>query len=168
MVATGLEALVSCLDDETVRSFVIEVPPFSAEEIEARVEIINGLVVTGVLPDLCTSNDWPCPFAYLHETPEYDVDVELDKAAADYALAGQMVKEWQAKQKKAQEKVKTVLGEREKVATEAYTVSRYEQQNPGRYDKQAMLDDGVLHRYFKEGSSGERIKITARGERDDV
>lgn len=97
MVATGLEAVVACVEDGQVRTFGIEVPPFTKKDIYDRVEGMEVWVQGVMLPPECSQSDYPCPVAYLHEKPEYEADEVLDQLVTDREFNRQMVKEWQAK-----------------------------------------------------------------------
>jgi hypothetical protein len=162
MLAKDMELMVTCLDSETIRSFIIETPPFTLQQVEQRVREILTFA-GGDLPALCSQTDWPCPVAYLHIDPDYDLDPELDLAAKDSLFARQMIKEWKTKQDRADKKVQELRAGRDRVRTEQVTVSWYEQSGAGRYDKDAMIADGVLDRYFTPGKSSTRMKITEKG-----
>lgn len=168
MWATEMEACIACYDGENLRTFVIEMPPIDYPDVNVRVSSVAGWVTEGELPLVCTSNDYPCPVAYLHETPDTDDDPELDRLCADYDAAGMMVKEWTAKQKKVQEKIREALGGREKVRTGEWTVTAYEQKGSTRWNAEALeahLGDEVAA-FRTVGAPSSRLKITKRGAAD--
>ena len=164
MHALGMEAMVTCLDGEEVKSFVIEVPPFSLEQIEARCMDIAEAVATQNLPVACSQADYPCPVAYLHETPEVDEDEELDAKVALYAFHAEQVKYHKRLADDAKDLIEAHLGDREQVNTASSKVSRYTQKNPDKVDKDAMRRDGVYELYVTPGGDSTRIKITSRGD----
>ena len=164
MLALNMEAMVTCLDDTgTVQSFVIETPPFIRADIEQRLGEIAAIVDSGVLPQECSSNDYPCPVAYLHETPELDADPILDKMVADYWFAAKMLKEWKAKQDAAKKKIQTYVGVRDRTETETSLVTVYEQAGPATWDTDRMILDGIIPDLYRTpGASSTRIKITKK------
>lgn len=164
MIALGMEAMVTCLDGEEVKSFVIEVPPFSLEQIEARCMEIAEAVATQNLPVMCSQADYPCPVAYLHETPEFEEDEWLDELVKNYDFCSWQVKDLTEKRDGIKQQIEQHLGDREQVNTATSKVSRYTQKNPDKVDKDAMRRDGVYELYVTPGGDSTRIKITSRGD----
>jgi hypothetical protein len=162
MLALDMEAMVTCLDGEEVKSFVIEVPPFSLEDIEARCIDIAEAVALNQLPVGCSQADWPCPVAYLHEEPEFEEDDTLDSLVISYAFWTEEEKLAKRSKDEAKERIEAHLGERESVNTQASKVSRYTQKNPDKVDKDALRRDGLYETYVTPGGESTRIKITAR------
>jgi hypothetical protein len=162
MLALDMEAMVTCLDGEEVKSFVIEVPPFSLEDIEARCIDIAEAVALNQLPVGCSQADWPCPVAYLHEEPEFDTDDALDDLVFWYAEAVAIEADGKAKKEEAKKRIEKHLGDREQVNTALSKVSRYTQKNPDKVDKDALRRDGLYEVYVTPGGESTRLKITAR------
>lgn len=165
MLATGLEAVVACVDDGRLKTFGIEVPPFSWAEIERRVETIETLVRAGELPAACEKDDYPCPFAYLHEAQPVAVDEELDALVSAWHLLDKQAKQLTDSAKAARDRVQAKMGDTEKIVTNLATVSVYEQAGPATWDQDAMKADGVWEKYRVPGKSSRRMKITMRGSR---
>jgi hypothetical protein len=164
MIALDMEAMVTCLDGEEVKSFVIEVPPFHLTDIESRCLEIAEAVALGQLPVGCSQNDYPCPFAYLHETPEHDEDEWLDTLVDTYAEACRNIATYTEVKAEYKEKIEAHLGDREQVNTTRSKVSRYTQKNPDKVDKDALRRDGLYETYVTPGGDSTRIKITSRDE----
>jgi hypothetical protein len=165
MHATGLEAYVTCWTEEDgVRGFGIERPPFSIQEIRGRVEQIAGIVNSGQLPVACTSADYPCPFAYLHESPPVDDDPAISKLVADYQFQDRMVKEWKGKMDATKARITDLLGDRETVTVDVGKVTRYTMTPADKIDRDAMKADGVYAKYATPGVATTAVKITPKKE----
>jgi hypothetical protein len=181
MHATGLEAYVTCLPgwgktidemaatgavygEDAVAGFGIEVPPFSIQEIRGRVEQIAGIVTSGQLPVACTSQDYPCPFAYLHESPPVDDDPAISKLVADYQFQDRMVKEWKGKMDATKARITDLLGDRETVTGDVGKVTRYTMTPADKIDRDAMKADGVYAKYATPGVATTAVKITPKKE----
>ena len=165
MVATGLEAVIACVEDGTVRTFGVEVPPFSREDILTRVMQILVQMDAG-LPPHCSQDDYPCPYVYLHEPKDVDDDPILDALVREYTVHDDTAKAAKAAQDAVKERIRRHMGDREKVETERAVVSVYEQAAPAKWDTDLMVADGLNpDRYRKQGAPSTRIKIT---ERDDA
>lgn len=167
MVASGLEAVVACVDEGRVKTFGIEAL-YSADSIQARVAEIRSWVEQGELPAGCSQADWPCDFRYLHEPDER---VELDDPAllaaieTDQHLA-QMIGDAAATRKEAKEVLDGLLpGELGRYAVGGYNLTTYEQAGAARLDEDKMRADGIeVETYRVVGKSSRRTKITPRGE----
>jgi hypothetical protein len=165
MHATGLEAYVTCWTEEGgVRGFGIERPPFSIQEIRGRVEQIAAVVSSGQLPVACTSQDYPCPFAYLHESPPVDDDPAISKLVADYQFQDRMVKEWKGKMDATKARITDLLGDRESVTVDVGKVTRYTMTPADKIDRDAMKADGVYAKYATPGTPTTAVKITPKKE----
>ena len=162
MIGTGLEAIVTCFDGDTIKSFVIEVPPYTLNQIQFRAGTIAGLANDAELPRRCTQNDYPCPVAYLHETEDPVEDETLDALVADYDHQSMMIKEWEAKKKRTTKKIEEYAAGQD-ITTVSSKVSFYEQSAADRIDRDAMKADGVYERYATPGTTSPRMKITKRG-----
>ena len=87
MVATGLECVMACLnDDGRVETFGIETPPHSRQEIINRVVTIEDWVARGELPPECSQQDFPCPYFPRVCTGDARIDIE-DTELAELLLA---------------------------------------------------------------------------------
>jgi hypothetical protein len=165
MHATGLEAYVTCwTEEDEVRGFGIEVPPFSMEDIHIRVAQIAYMVETNELPVACSSNDYPCPFAYLHESPPVDDDPAISKLVADYQFQDRMVKEWKGKMDATKARITDLLGDRETVTVDVGKVTRYTMTPADKIDRDAMKADGVYAKYATPGVATTAVKITPKKE----
>lgn len=159
MLATGLEAVVACVEEGQVRTFGVETPPYDLSAITTLVAFMEDHVEAGRLPVTCSQSDYPCPVAYLHEKPEYEADEVLDQLVTDREFNRQMVKEWQAKvasldARIAEYAVTDIETPTSKVTH--YTTTRTT------YDHDAMEKDGIdLSKYatIKESQS---IRITKK------
>lgn len=167
MHATGLEAMVCCLDDGQIKSFVIEVPPFTIAAIEARVGQIIGWADSGTLPAECSQNDYPCPFVYLHEAADLDEDEAIDVLVAQWVQADIDEKHAKAAKNEIAEMVKRAMGDRTEITTASSKVSIYEQKGPSKWDEALMMADGIsAEKYRRPGQPSTRIKITPQGEKN--
>ena len=170
MHATGLEAYVTCWSEEDgVRGFGIEVPPFTMQDIEDRVASIALYVDANQLPNVCTSNDYPCPFLYLHEAPEYEDDPVLDQMVAEYEVHGDTMRAAKAAQDAVKQRIKAHVAGREKVETAGSVVSVYEQASPKKYDMDAIeevmqANHQSIGDYLYKQTTSTRMKITVRSD----
>jgi hypothetical protein len=167
MHALGLEQMVSCLEDGRVKSFVIEVPPFSLEEIRLRRKAIEAWEQ---LPPECEEgcfDAWSCPYRYLHDKPAVVENAEIDRLAEmydEYRMAEKLGKEGMARAKAELEKL-MVFDDR--IETQTSIVTKYEAASPARYDMEAIriaLDDQniPLDSYLLPEKKSPRMKITRK------
>ena len=130
MVATGLEAVVACVEDGQVRTFGIEVPPFGADDILLRVGRMEEWIVHRVaegakIEDLaCSQSDYPCPVAYLHDKREVVEDKELDHLFGVYSALKRVKDDVDRRMKIAREQIDAHLGLSDSLTTEAGTATR--------------------------------------------
>lgn len=165
MAATGMEAIVACVEDGQVWTFGVEVAPFTVEDIRTRVMTIETLAEEGILPAACEQNDYPCPFAYLHETVRDEPDRELDALIEQWAYWDGREREGKEGKKQVAAQILTRMGDREAYDTDGAKVSVYEQAGPSKWDEAAMVADGIDPSiYKKKGSPSVRMKITLREE----
>lgn len=165
MAATGMEAVVACVEDGQVLTFGVEVAPFTPEDIRDRVMTIETLAEEGILPNACEQNDYPCPFAYLHETVRDEADRELDALIDQWAYWDQREKDAKEGKKQAAAQISIHMGDRETYDANRAKVSIYEQAGPSKWDEKLMVADGIdPSRYKKPGSPSVRMKITLREE----
>jgi hypothetical protein len=157
MVATGLEAVLACwTEDEGVRTFGIETPPFDMVAIVARAGEIKAAVTD--LPATCSQADWPCPYAYLHDQPEVVEDTLLDAFAMEYQRYADAEKE----AKFHKDLFRDRLMEHGGGVTEGWKVT-VSDATTSRYDYAQMEADGIdLSRYRTESVS-KRVRVTKRG-----
>lgn len=164
----SVEALIVCIEDGEFKSFVIEVPPFDYPDLNVRVSDIANQVAAGVVPAACTSNDYPCPVAYLHEQAEDEEDFALDmycqqreeaKAVRDEADA--LVKDYDAK-------IREHLASTDRT-TGSWKVTFYEQKGSIRWDAAGLekILGPEVHEFRTVGVPSSRMKITKRGADDD-
>lgn len=163
MLATELEAYVTCWgEDHGVRGFVIEVPPFGLEQVEARVQEIASIVESGMLPQLCSQRDYPCPVVYLHEDADEAVDDPgLDLLVEKYGMFARREKEAAEQKKVVQAEIRAHVTSDDTLTTRGSKVTVYQQAAATRYDYDAMRRDGIdLDAYAIVGKTSERVKIT--------
>jgi hypothetical protein len=163
MVASGLEAVIACVEEGQVRTFGIETPIYTADEIQARVQTIREYVQAGDLPKVCSSDDWPCGWNYLHEDPPRDIDPALDELGLQRARLLADRKALDLGIKDVEEAFKShCAGQNRK--TELFTVTTYTQAGPAKWDTDLMEADGVpVDKYRVAGKPSVRTKITTRG-----
>ena len=165
MHALQKEALIACVEDSQVHTFVIEKPPISLDDIYQRVNEIEKIASAYLLPTECSSHDYPCPFVYLHEDTDDTVeDTELDKLVALYDQAVADEKIAKARKDEYRAAILEMMGDRTKVETASAKVSVYEQAAPARINEDRMRADGINPDDYKvAGSPSTRIKITSKG-----
>lgn len=163
MIAAGLEAVIACYDG-AVRTFGIELPIYTREQIVARVQAIRWAAAEGAPPSACTSDDYPCPFVYLHEDPPRDVDPDLDEMGLQRARLLAEKKSLELGIKDIEDAIKTHC-EGCNVKTELVTVTTYSQAGPAKWDTDLMVADGIdPDKYRIAGKPSMRTKITTKGE----
>lgn len=128
MAATGLEAVVACVEDGQVRTFGIEVAPYSLDDITGRVQFMENAVehqrLSPVHMMACSQNDYPCPVAYLHDRPEVIDDPILDQLLANYAADKQIKDRADQSLRETRDAIDTHLGLSDTLTTAAGTVTR--------------------------------------------
>jgi hypothetical protein len=161
MVATGLEAVVACVEDGQVKTFGIEVPPFDLDAIERRVIGMEIQVKDGSVPSWCSQADFPCPVAYLHDRAEVVEDQALDALVDEYGA-------WKAVKDKADEDMKRLrgaidahLGIDDTRTTAAGTVTRYTTTRVS-YDTKAAIADGIDLTAYAKTSTSTSVRVTPR------
>ena len=163
MLALELEAYVTCWDEENgVRGFVIETPPYPLTAVEGRLAEIAGWVSSGQLPQLCTVNDYPCPFVYLHEDDVEVVDDPiLDQLVAEYDYWAAREKDAGQQKKDYQTAIRDHITRDETVTSGGSKVTRYERKAAARYDMDRMRADNVpVDDYLIEGKPSVQVRIT--------
>jgi hypothetical protein len=163
MVATGLECVVACYDG-AVRTFGIEAPPFTRDEIVDRVTLIENLASLGVLPDHCSQADWPCGYPCVQPDDRTEItDPALIDKADQYLQLLAAIADLSVAKDALYAELKAMPPGKYLVGPAALTV--YEQAGPTTLDKAAMKAAGIdLARYEKQGKPSLRAKVTRRGE----
>lgn len=124
MVATGLEAVVACVEDGQVRTFGIEVPPFDVDAIERRIIGMEINVKDGTVPSVCSQSDFPCPVAYLHDKREVVEDPVLTELLLAYQRAKEARDMEDGFMKGLRRRIGDHLGLSDTLTTEAGTATR--------------------------------------------
>jgi hypothetical protein len=166
MVATGLEAVVACLDEGGVHTFGIEVPPFGLGAITARVLELEAHAASGALPDdpgYC--NQSFCPFPYLHDAgPEETEDEVLDGYASEYEVGRLM----ESDGKKIKESARDAMMAYGGGLTPNWKVTISEVDGRKSLDEKAMKADGIdVEKYRKVGAPSKRLSVTKRDPFED-
>lgn len=163
MAATGLEAVVACVDDGTVKTFGIEVAPYTVEDIRKRVLSVEFMVETGVWPE-CTSRDFPCPFfprQCTHAVEEVAFDPIADSYAAAYMTAKREEKARRDEAEEARAKLLAHLDERDTVTTDTYKVTRYATTRTNR-DFKAIKAAGIDLAPYETTTESVSLRVTER------
>lgn len=163
MLSTDLEAVIACLDSETVKTFGVEIPPFDLEYITGRISTIEALVVAG-LPDACEINNGDsCPFRYLHgDAVEVVEDEMLDENVRSYEYWRLIRKDAEVNMKNFQSVLTEHLADRDTITTANSKVTRYTTERRT-IDKVAMADDGIDVGKYEKVSISEGLRVTTRG-----
>jgi len=163
MHALKKEALIACLDNSEIRTFVIEIAPFSILDIEERVTQIERLAADNTLPKICSSNDYPCPFAYLHEEPELEDDTILDELVFRYDMEIEAERIAKARKDELRIEIMQHMDGRAKVETATSKVTVYEQAGSSRISEDLLKAAGINPEDYKvKGASSTRIRITPK------
>jgi hypothetical protein len=168
MHALGLEAYVTCWDEENgVRGFVIEQPPYTMQDITDRLISINEWVKIGQLPQLCTVKDYPCPFVYLHEDDvEVVDDPALDQLVAEYDYWAGQEKTAAEQKKQKQQLIRDHIVQDETVTSGGSKVTRYERKAAARYDMEGVRRTLMercsidLDAFLMDGKPSTQVRIT--------
>lgn len=166
MHALSAEALIACVDEGEIRTFVIERPPYTLDDIYRRVRSIEEIVQSGVLPAECSVRNYPCPFVYLHEDPEdTETDDTLDRLAAAYQAAANIEKTAKADKDRYRDALLRHVGDRGKVDTDQYRVKVYEQAAPARISEDLLRAAGLNPDDYKiPGAISTRVRVTGKEE----
>jgi hypothetical protein len=167
MVATGLEAVIACVEDGRVKTFGIEVPPFDLAAITERVAGMEAQVEAGKLPSVCSQKDYPCAFAALcrHEEPEFVEDAPLDALVLNYQDWVTKEKEAKAGKDQARTMIEGYLGEHKSLETASAKVTRVSTRR-GTIQKDLLVDLGVDVEAVTKYTVTESLRITQKGESD--
>jgi hypothetical protein len=164
MVATGLEAVIACVDDGRVKTFGIEVPPYDYADLVARVASMERAVEAGTLPP-CSQADYPCPVAYLHEKPDTIEDTVLDALVIVYDGFVADEKRVKAGKDDARKAILAHLGEAEKMETATSKVTRFTTTRAS-LDKDDLdiflTGHGARLSDFEKRSESESIRVTKK------
>lgn len=172
MVATGLEAVVACLDGETIKTFGIEIPPRSRGDIENRVRLIEEWARTDVLrpPLTCDANDGAgCPFRSIPggfcSAVEIEFDPILDQLVAEYDDAKHERDLLDEVTKRYREKIIAHLGDASRT-TDEWKVTQYSTKRTT-LDKVAVTEAGIDLAPFEKVSESTGLRVTRRGMDED-
>lgn len=148
---------------------MVDDPPVGLAEIKARVVKAEAAAARGELP-ACDPVSWLCSYRYLHEETGGNgdaaravEDVEVDALAGSYDVARARATQAEAMQKEARARLIEALGERDKVHTTAWKVSRSTQKR-SRLDKDKAAADGVDLSAYEVASETVTLRVTAVGE----
>ena len=112
MIATGMEAVVASYHEEKgLRTFVVEVAPYSETEIRARVAKLVALVELGMLTH-CYGKDYPCRWRHViqhGDIEELDSDPQMDGLLLAYAEAADAEKAAKARKDQYRAEVEALL-----------------------------------------------------------
>lgn len=168
MVASGLECVVACVEEGVIRTFGIEVPIYTATEIQARVQTIREYVSLGDMPEACSSNDFPCDFKYLHVADDREEleDEAVIEAATEYARLTEIVAAGTAadkERKKLRAPLDALLPG--KYAAGLTYVTRSAVAGKSYLSEDAMREDGIdPEKYRRVGAETYQLRVTPRGE----
>jgi hypothetical protein len=128
MEASGRSCLVVryCIDTGEMQSEVLTEPPHNAQEIRARVLLIEHLA-TKDIGDVECSLMFPCPVFYLHDVIEEDYedltdDLLLNDLANEYKTAGTEKTAVEGRRTGARDAILKVLKGRTKVQTKDWRI----------------------------------------------
>jgi hypothetical protein len=161
MLATGLEAVVACWDEEHgVRTFGVELPPVPREEIEARVAEMDRRVRDNILPSECDQRDNFCPVPYLHDDAPAEVEDErLESLASQYDDFSADIKRLTAERDEVRDQLLAHGGG----VTAGWKVTVYEDKGRVSYDYDAMSRAGIpIQDFEKKAKPSKRVKVTPR------
>jgi hypothetical protein len=165
MVATGLEAVVACVKDGQVRTFGIEVPPHSRDEIAERVAFMETAVRSEASNPVamlaCSQADYPCPVAYLHDRAEVVEDEALERLQASYSIWKRTKDQADGELKSLREAIDAHLGLSESLTTAAGTATRVTTTRTT-YDTKAAIADGVDLTAYAKTSTSTSVRVTPR------
>jgi hypothetical protein len=167
MAATGLEAVIACVEDGRVKTFGIELPPFSLTQITERVAGMELGVEAGQLPKTCSQKDYPCGFAALcrHEEPETVEDADLDGLVWLYQSAAQAEKDAKVDKDTYRKEIEAHLGEHKSLETASAKVTRVSTRR-GTIQKDLLVELGVDVEAVTKYTVTESLRITQKGESD--
>jgi hypothetical protein len=169
MHGTGLEQMVSCLDDGRVKSFIIEVPPFTLEQIRERKALIEAM---SSVPAECEPecfDAWSCPYRYLHDKPTVVENPEVDRWVEDYYLLGESIKKAKREQDQAKAELEKLMVFDDRIETQTSIVTKVTRENPAKPDLDAMRADGIdVDKYMTPGTVSSFIKPTRKKGLDSV
>lgn len=164
MVASGLEAVVACVEEGRVKTFGIEMPIYDAAAIQGRVNVLRAFVNAGSVPVACTSADWPCAYLYLHgdERTEID-DPALIEVATEYARLGEVSSAADAERKALRAPLDALAVGRYAVGPTYVTVATTKGRKS--LNETAMIADGIdVEKYRQLSAPGTLLRVTPRGQ----
>jgi hypothetical protein len=172
--ATGLDCVVATLDEGRVKTFVIEQPIHSLDEIQERVALFEMLVALGEshLREMScdpSANSWFCQMSAVTGCRDRITtdDAEIDALVRARAVWKESLDSDKAMYDDLTKQIETALGDRDKVTTGYCTVTRYSQAGPSKWDTTAMEADGIpVEKYKIPGAVSSRLKITVKGPTD--
>ena len=161
MAGMGMEAVIACYDGDKVRTFGIEVAPYTLDDIRARVAEIESWVTSGELPAACSQNDFPCPVAYLHGDTEARTVIDDPTLAATlrtYQTLNEKVRAGeQAEKARKALKVDMPCG---RYDVDGIDLTVYEQKGRTTLDEAAMIAAGIdVEAFRKTGAPSIRWKV---------
>lgn len=171
MIALDLECDLIFKDKESGKLWTLsaEIPPYSIEQIRARVLRVEAIARSGSLPKLCEPgvNQWFCKFPFLHEHDPVTVldDKELGELAHQYDNAVIDVRTAEERKKSLRKALKNGMGDHKKVAIDDARVTFYNTPKIS-YDHKAMASDGIDIAKYKVVKDVEYLKVKIK-EKDE-
>lgn len=159
MHATGLQGLW-CLWDRTKGTWTVRPvlkPYYSLTAITERILEVEGY---GEVAGVECTNQYPCPYFYLHDVPDLVHDELLAKVAEEYLQAKRDVDEAGRNLKEIREELEGMLGDDpvKKTLDTGVVVTRYDI-NRVTYDHKAMVKQGIDLRPFEKTSKSHGIRV---------
>jgi hypothetical protein len=129
---------------------------------------VEAAAARGELPD-CDPVSYLCDFFYLHEqkelAPETAEDVAIDALAATYDDARARARAAEAVQREARMRLVEALGERPKVRTLSWSVTRSVQRRT-KVDLDKARADGVDLAPYETATETEMVRVTSLEDTD--
>lgn len=173
MLATGLPFLfvVKNRNRGELHLTLITEPPIDEITIKTKVFQVEALARAGELPVCDGKAQWPCPRFYLHhkgqeQASEYEIDTDtvIDGLALAYEQARDSEKIAAAKKEVARGRLLEALGERPRVRTALYSVTRSQVKRTSLDARRLQEELPEVHEKYVKETVSEQLRVTGTKE----
>ena len=165
MLAEKKEALVVVYNRDTgeLHREGVELPWYAVEQIHLRVMGIEGAIDASQIPTVCDIPNYPCPFYYLHEDEEVEVDERLEPLAEQWMVLRQQEREVKEQLEPIRKGIIELLGANTRLRSERYQVNWSDVHNQ-RFNRDLARADGVDVDKYMEESITKRLTVKEKSE----
>jgi hypothetical protein len=160
MVATGREVCVIVYNRDTgeIQRLGVEVPWYDLDAIVHRVLGIETLIGENKIPTTCDIPNYPCPYYYLHEEEEVEVEDALEDIGSIWMDLRKQEQKIKDQLEVARKDIIRLLGDRTRIRSESYKVN-YSDVHTKRFNQDKARADGVEVDKYMDETVSKRLTV---------